>query len=463
MEIFTKLLPAQKLFLEMPDDNDSEIDVSLYQGGYGSGKTFSGSLLGTLLCLKYAGIRGLCGGQTFPLIRDTTLVSYKEHFERMGLVEGRDWWEVKSENKICFSNGSEILFRHLLEPDKIKSLNLGFIEIEEMSDVPEATFKMLLGRLRQTRKPEWGEKFKYRLFGHTNPEGSKGYIYKMFVKERLPNYRRIIAPTTDNEANLPKGFIQAMRDAYDDEYYRRNVLGEDSDFTSALATKGFIESENVCGDLRINENFPIHVCCDFNTDPMCWYIVQHYNGMVYILHEIVECYTDTRHTSYILADLLRKYKSHRIIFNGDASGNYIKTTGNDYQVIKTVMTEEGFTNFDFELLRKNPSVAYRLLCWNNMMRNKKGESHIRIHKQCKYLIYDIQNLEVIEGSGVIKKPSTSKIKNDSFAKFLTHPTDSCSYFTLYYYPVQEEVNFESYSGSYTDAFGSEKYELEIGT
>ena len=42
------LNPAQKEFLELPDHGYG-IDISLYQGGYGSGKTFSGSLLGIIL------------------------------------------------------------------------------------------------------------------------------------------------------------------------------------------------------------------------------------------------------------------------------------------------------------------------------------------------------------------------------------------------------------------------------
>ena len=111
-----KLNPAQKEFMQMPDLPGYEIDVSLYQGGYGSGKTFCGSLLGTLLCLKYPGIIGLVGAQTLPLVRDTTIASYKEHFERMGLKYGTDWTESKSENKILFSNGSVILYRqsHIL-------------------------------------------------------------------------------------------------------------------------------------------------------------------------------------------------------------------------------------------------------------------------------------------------------------------------------------------------------------
>lgn len=145
-----KLLKTQKKFLEVP--HNEELDVCVYQGGFGSGKTWAGSLLGTLLCLKFAGINGLCGAQTYSLVRDTTLNAYFEHFENFGLIEGKDWQFIKSQQKIVFKNGSNILFRHFDEPNKLKSLNLGFVEIEEMSDIPEATFKMLLGRMRQKKK-----------------------------------------------------------------------------------------------------------------------------------------------------------------------------------------------------------------------------------------------------------------------------------------------------------------------
>ena len=124
------LLPAQQQFLEL-GDHDSDIDVSLYQGGYGSGKTWSGSLMGILLAIRFPGIRGLVGAQTFTLVRDTTLVSYFEHLEHMGLEEGIDYNYMKSENKLVFSNKSEILFRHLEEPEKLKSLSLTYSEFND--------------------------------------------------------------------------------------------------------------------------------------------------------------------------------------------------------------------------------------------------------------------------------------------------------------------------------------------
>ena len=144
---------------------------SIREATDGSGKTFCGSLLGILLALKYPGITGLVGALTYPLLRDTTLATYIEHLDNLGI----QYTYLKNENKLIFQNKSEILFRHLQEPEKLKSLNLGFVEIEEMSDVPQSTFEMLLSRLRQKAKPEW-KNFRHRLFGHTNPQQSRGWI-----------------------------------------------------------------------------------------------------------------------------------------------------------------------------------------------------------------------------------------------------------------------------------------------
>lgn len=464
MEYTYELLPAQKEFLEQ-GTHDSDIDVALYQGGYGSGKTFSGSLLGIILALKYAGIRGLVGAQTYVLVRDTTLVSYFEHLDNMGLQEGIDYNYLKAESKLVFSNKSEILFRHLEEPDKLKSLNLGFVELEEMSDVPRSTFDMLLGRLRQKKRPEWGSNFKYRLFGHTNPQETKGWIYEYFVDNKPDNYRRIIAPTTENAKNLPKGFIESMKARYSEEYYKRNVLGEDMDFVSGLATKGFSRADNVDDSIEIDKMKPLYITCDFNTDPMCWYLCQHYNGTIYYLYELVENFTDTLHMSRLMGEILLDagFKDHQIIITGDCSGRYEKTTGADYKIMRAEFSKMGFTNVSFDVGKSNPPISYRYNCWNNMMRGPDGTPHIKIRSDCKYLIYDIENLVQEEGTGKPKKPSTYQMKNDPKAKYLTHPTDACGYVAMKYYPIKnEKPSVSEFTQAKRDVFGRNKYEYGTG-
>lgn len=437
------LLPAQKKFYEI--DHNYGTDIALYQGGFGSGKTFSGSLLGILLALRYPGIRGLVGAQTYALLRDTTLQTYFEHIEKMGL----NVKYIKSEGKLIFDNGSEILFRHLEEDDKLKSLNLGFVEIEEMSDVPYATFKMLLGRLRQEKRPEW-KNFRYRLFGHTNPESARGWIYENFVRNPKANYRRILAPTTENRY-LPKEYIETMRESYNEDYFRMYVLGEDIDFAQGLVTKHF-NSDLQVKDIKFNPKFPIHVTCDFNVDPMCWYICQHYDGNVYVLKEVVNANTTTAMSTKMLADILTNYKENVIIINGDSSGNSTTTKGADYIIMRNELKRLGFTNVDVRILPKNPDIPYRINCWNNMFYGPDKKPHIFIHPSCKYLLYNIENLEMEPGTNRPKRISTGKLKSDENAKFLGHPVDAVSYLICLYYPIKS-IDLKSYTGGpMSDAF-----------
>ncbi|MCD7779619.1 MAG: PBSX family phage terminase large subunit [Candidatus Gastranaerophilales bacterium] len=259
-----KLLPKQKEFMEVP--HNLQLDVVMYQGGYGSGKTWAGSLLGLMLARKYAGSRGLVGAKEYELVKNTTLQSYFEHLENMGYKKDRDFLYNKNDKKITLNNGSEILFKGLDAPEKFKSLNLHWAEIEEALQISDSAFKQLLARLRNTNKKlSWGD-FRFRLFGHTNPQPNKGWIWKRFVENPKENYRLIIAPTFDNTF-LPEHFIESMKEEYNPEYYRINVLGEFCNYSSGLVVKNF-SSDNEKA-IEYNKDLPLYLTCDFNVDPMC--------------------------------------------------------------------------------------------------------------------------------------------------------------------------------------------------
>lgn len=346
-----ELLPAQMEFLNIP--HQYSLDVALYQGGYGSGKTFCGSLLGIMLCIKYEGIRGLVGAQTYPMLKDTTMQQYFEHLDNMGFKAGYHYTFKVADGKLIFWNGSEILFRHLQEPEKLKSLNLGFVELEEMSNVPEATFKMLISRLRQNNI--WGEDFQYRLFGHTNPESSKGWIYKYFVEQKPDNYRLILAPTTQNTFLSPD-YVENMKKLYDEEYYRINVLGEFGDYTSGLVVKNFT-NDNI-KELHYQPDLPLHLTFDFNVDPMSCILAHVADGKVFYFDEFILENTTTQGT---MDEVLKKYPAHKseIIVNGDASGDNRSTQSevSNYVIIRNALKRHYPNNkIKFDLRPYNPPI-----------------------------------------------------------------------------------------------------------
>lgn len=424
------LLRAQREFLEIP--HDFSLDVAVYQGGYGSGKTFSGSLLGILLCIKFPGIRGLVGAQTYTLVRDTTLQAYFEHFENIGFKEDEDYSWSSSLQKITFKNGSEILFRHFDEPNKLKSLNLGFVEIEEMSEVPYETFKVLLSRMRQRIKPDW-KNFTYRIFGHTNPEFNRGWIYKTFVESHPENYRLITAPTTENKF-LPQGYCEELKKLYDEKYYNIFVLAQNGENSSNLVIKDFTD-KNI-REIKYQPELDLHITCDFNVDPMCWIFAHKTDDKVFYFDEIA---MENTTTAKACEEFLRRYPAHKgnVIVNGDASGDNRSCTSEytNYVIIKKKLLEYGY---DTEIRIKpfNPPIKNRIAAFNAKVKNANGDIGIFIDKKCEKLLYNIYNLKYIEGTSRIEIPSYQQIKQTKELKFLSHPMDAASYLVDYYWPIK---------------------------
>ena len=400
-----KFLPKQKEFLEIPSKR--EIDVALYQGGFGSGKTWSGSFLGIALSLKYPGCVGLVSAKEYTLLKDTTMVSYFDHLEKMGFINKKDYKYNKTDKTIIFKNGSKILFKDIADPEKLKSLNLHWAEIEEASQVTESAFKLILSRLRGEVKPNWNS-FVYRFFLHTNPQASKSWIYERFVEKPRQNYRRIIAPTSDN-IYLPKHYIQSMKDDFDPEYYRINVLGEDGDYSSGLVIKRFtddnIKKINYCNSL------PLHITCDFNVDPMMWCIAHKDEKNVYFFDEIV---VENTTTEECIKEFLNRYPNHKdkIIINGDASGDNRNTQSNytNYAIMKNILVKHGYSpeNIQFDLRRYNPQILDRIAAFNAKVCNANGERHLFIDKKCTYLLYNKENLKFKPGTSLMASPSISE-------------------------------------------------------
>ena len=424
-----KLLKAQREFLEIP--HNQKLDVAVYQGGYGSGKTFSGSLLGILLCHKFPGIRGLVGAQTYTLVRDTTLQTYFEHLDNMGFMEGKDYEWSASQQKMRFKNGSEILFRHFDEPNKLKSLNLGFVEIEEMSDIPYDTFLMLLSRMRQKIKKSWTN-FKYRIFGHTNPEMCRGWIYKTFMVNPPENYRLITAPTTEN-IYLPEGYCEELKKLYDEQYYKIFVLAQNAEYNNGLVIKDFTE-ENV-KEISYQPEFDLHISCDFNVDPMAWVLAHKTDDKVFYFDEIV---LENTTTAKACEEFCRRYPNHKgkIIINGDASGDNRSCTSEytNYVIIKKMLLKHGY-DVEIKIKPYNPPIKNRVMAFNAKVRSADGEICLYVDKKCEKLLYNIYNLKYKEGSSQIDIPTYQQIKQSKELKFLSHPFDAASYLVDFYWPI----------------------------
>ena len=443
------LLPKQAEFLFGVNEKDFHKtkdgvpiihrDISCYQGGFGSGKTYCGSLKGLFLALKYPGIRGFVGASTQDLIDNTTKDQYIQHMDKIGFKEGIHYIWQDRKTLLKLFNGSIIYFKTLSNPDQYRSYNLGFVEFEEASQLTEYAFDTLLSRLRQDKHPDWGDHFCYHFFLHTNPGGMRGWIYKNFInpKTKKPGYRYINAPTSEN-IFLDEGYKDSLSEKYSAQQAMELLEGKDVDYDNTIAFPDFNQL-NILDNIQFNPNEPLILTCDFNYKPMCWYLVQYVNGNWHVLRELVIDNVTTEKCCPYAQRLIDQFGVKSFYIMGDAAGNQNKTTGNDYVIMATYFQNRGY-NVQFRLQKSNPLIKERLACLRGYIKNAKGVRRLFVDSSCKWLLYNFDECRNNLVNQGIKQPTQKEIEKDDNLRYIGHPIDAMSYPIWYLEKMKATTN-----------------------
>lgn len=187
----------QMVFHEAPET------YKLFGGAMGGGKT--GALIneGNQLSLDYPGNFGLLIRKTWPSFRDTVLPQVEKFIDKRLVA---DW--NRSEKIITYKNLSRIRYGGMGDkPDdweKWMSGEYGWIALDQAEQFTETEFRMLATRLR-LNLPD----ILYFFLLSCNP--NVGWIKEIFIERAPEDYIFIPSLPTDNLANLPKGYIERMK------------------------------------------------------------------------------------------------------------------------------------------------------------------------------------------------------------------------------------------------------------
>ena len=198
--------------------DECEEQVIAFFGGIGNGKTFAGILKGInrILDPKNPPQLGMIARQTYPELRDSTQRTFFELLHTMGMLPEVHYEYRKQENRVKFLNGHEIIFRSLDDPAKLLSINLGWFYIDQAEEVSEEVFLTLLGRLRAVDTPQcW-------ITG--NPLGHN-WIWHRFIHDPVPGNIIFNAKTEENVHNLPEGYIESLKNNYNEIWVNRYLYG----------------------------------------------------------------------------------------------------------------------------------------------------------------------------------------------------------------------------------------------
>lgn len=179
---------------------DKATNSVLYGGGAGGGKTALGCLWQILRRLKYAGTRSVIGRSQLKNLKSTTLNTFWEMAQLLGLENGDDYNYNAKDSIITFFNGSEIYLKDLFAyPSDPMFTSFGGLEItdafiDEGAEVTEKAVNILNSRMRY-KLDEYD--LIPKMLITCNPH--KGWLYTKYYK-----------PSLDGTLTNDKAFIQAL-------------------------------------------------------------------------------------------------------------------------------------------------------------------------------------------------------------------------------------------------------------
>lgn len=230
-----KPLPRQQEALHFLS-NDSRTEVILYGGAAGGGKTMLGCTWQIIRRLKYPGTRSLIGRAKLDTLKKTTIATFMEVANSIGLVPGQDFVYNQQSNTIKFMNGSEIILADLfLYPGDPHFTDLGGLEltdvfIDEATEISEKAFNIVSSRIRY-KLNEYNLQPKILLT--CNP--SKGWIYNQFYlpykNKNLAEHRAFIQALPGDNLHLPSGYVVSLQRL--PEVDRKRLLEGDWEFDNS--------------------------------------------------------------------------------------------------------------------------------------------------------------------------------------------------------------------------------------
>ena len=203
------LLPQQLEFI-----NSTQKEV-LQSSGWGGAKS-------TALCfaiLKEActpNAQILLCRKTYTSLRRTTLQTLL--FGSNPIIPLGSYNYNKVNQTITLNGINSVIYLSGLDSmEKIRSMNLSFIAVDEASELEESEWIELMGRLRDLNGSR-------RIVGATNPSSPSHWLYRRFFLEDKPD-RKVIRANTLNNPYLPKDYVESLKDM-PEQLYNRFVLGE---------------------------------------------------------------------------------------------------------------------------------------------------------------------------------------------------------------------------------------------
>lgn len=235
---------------------------------------------------------------TLQSLRETSWREIRELLNKYNI----EFNENKSEGVITLSNNATISFKPTEDDERLRSLNLDYVYIEQCEEITEDAFIELDFRIRNTvAQEDYGQ-----MLIVVQPQKQTHWLYKLFYKKKAndSDYKKIHFSYLDNPF-LPEWQKKVYEDLKETNYekYLTHTLGE-------WITSGkqiFTNNWDVGVDRRFFDYYTAGIDWGWNS-PACFLLCGWFDQECYVLGEVYK--TEMTNSMFLdeISDLLDKHE-----------------------------------------------------------------------------------------------------------------------------------------------------------
>lgn len=384
-----KFLPHQREFLR-----DTESSTLGLVGGLGSGKTVA-LLYKTLFCLvNRPGADGLAhigiGYPTNKKGKKLFFYPFMRLLNRSGIKYTRNLQDL-----VITTRYGDVSIVSLKAPETIFGESFTDAGLDEIDTLKRPKGVSVVRRFRERLRGRADS----QLYIVSSPEGFST-CYEILQSKPIPGTRMINAKTMDN-TYLPPGYIERLRNTYDEILLKAYLNGEFVNLNSKQAHYAFDRNLHVKPVEPPQQSEKLHIGIDFNVDPLCACVGYFRGDILYIFKEFALRSSNT----YELAELIHSTFPNRIIdVYPDATGDSRKT--NAFATDHDILKRAGWDLIFRYGIKQRSSL--------NIANGDFAHNRVIIDPSCTVLIDDLEQV-VTDQDGQIEKEKNTKLTHMSDA------------------------------------------------
>jgi len=414
--------------------------------GIGSGKTETGSLW-VLQKIKnqLSDQISVITANSYPQLIDSTLRRLFINWRKWGIsFYPKEVPRQHSPFSIWVWNGNnwvEILCRSLDSYRMLSGQELAWAWCDEVWQTKKEAVELVISRLRDERNG-----MNRQVLFTTTLDDPDTWMYEFCEEPDDPNSIKVIYVSTyENEENLPKGYIEDLRNTYSPQMFDRMVMAKWVILGTSIIYTGWNRSRNIDGNITFDPNLPLIWTWDFNIGegkPMSSAIGQMKKGTyekktaagytevihrneIHWLDEIVIESTDTNQAidEFESRDWLRRLSGgkEQVRIFGDRCGKSRDTRSKttDYGIIR----DRGYRTQLVPTV--NPPIRERHNVVNALLLNAAGDVKMKVHPRCKTLIKGIETARLKKGAEYLEEETREQ-----------HITTAVGYYCCWDFPLR---------------------------